>query len=75
VLVEEAALEHAEQQCWPMLINALHSAKERRFYREKQDQALATRMAESIRQIFPRCPPEEARMIAAHTFIRPSGLG
>ena len=31
VLVEEAALEHAEQQCWPMLINALPSAKERRF--------------------------------------------
>jgi hypothetical protein len=44
-------------------------------YREKQDQALATRVAESIRQIFPRCPPEEARMIAAHTFIKPSGLG
>jgi hypothetical protein len=47
-----------------------HAAQRERaeVYREKQDQALATRMAESIRQIFPRCP-EEARMIAAHTFI------
>jgi hypothetical protein len=31
------------------------------------------RMAESIRLIFPGCPVEEARAIAAHTSLRGSG--
>jgi len=30
-------------------------------------------MAESIRQMFPGCSPEEARAIAAHTSVRGSG--
>jgi hypothetical protein len=30
-------------------------------------------MAESIRQMFPGCPPEEGRVIAAHTSVRGSG--
>ena len=30
-------------------------------------------MAESIRQMFPGCPPEEARAIAAQTSVRGSG--
>jgi hypothetical protein len=42
-------------------------------YRDKQDHALAMRMAESIREMFPSCPPEEARAIAGHTSIRSSG--
>jgi hypothetical protein len=31
------------------------------------------RMSESIRQMFPGCPPEEAQAIAAHTSVRGSG--
>jgi hypothetical protein len=42
-------------------------------YRAKQDQVLATQMSETIRQMFPGCPPEEARVIAAHTCVRGSG--
>src|ERR1019366_3077884 len=42
-------------------------------YRDKQDQVLAMRMAESIRQMFPGCPPEEAQAIAAQTSVRGSG--
>jgi len=30
-------------------------------------------MAESIRQMFPGCPPQESRAIAAHTSVRGSG--
>lgn len=73
VLVEEAALEHAEQQCLADADKRAAQRERAEVYREKQDQALATRMAESIRQIFPRCPSEEARMIAAHTSVRGSG--
>jgi len=73
VLVEEGALDRAEQEC-------LADADERRAkrhqaeaYRDKQDQILAMRMAESIRQMFPGCPLEEARAIARHTSVRGSG--
>lgn len=73
VLVEEPALDRAEQECSA-------DADERRVkralaevYRDKQDQMLALRMAESICQIFPGCPLEEARAIARHTSVRGSG--
>ena len=69
VLVEESALERAGADA--------EQRSERReradIYRDKQDQVLATRMAESIRQTFPGYPPEEARAIAAHTSVRRSG--
>jgi hypothetical protein len=73
VLVEETALERAEQEC---LADAdkRHANRERaEQYRDKQDQVFAMRMAESIRQIFPGCPPEEAQLIAAHASVRGSG--
>jgi len=73
VLVEETALDRAEQECSA-------DADERRVkrelaeaYRDKQDQILAMRMAESIRQMFPGCPREEAQAIARHTSVRGSG--
>jgi len=43
-------------------------------YREKQDQMLAMRMAESIQQIFPCCPHEEASAIG-RSDIRGAGTG
>jgi len=73
VLVEETALERAEQEC---LADAdkRHANRERaEQYRDKLDQAFVMRMAESIRQIFPGCPPEEAQGIAAHASVRGSG--
>ena len=73
VLVEEAALERAEQEC---LADANKRSAQRaraEIYREKQDEVLATRMANSIRQMFPGCPPAEAELIAAHTSARGSG--
>ncbi len=73
VLVEQPALERAEQEC---LADADRRSAQRQrpgIYREQQDQVLATRMAESIRQKFPGCPPDEARAIAAHTSVRGSG--
>ena len=73
VLVEEAALEQAEQECMADADKRSAQRERAEVYREKQDQVFATRMAESIRQMFPGCPPEETRRIAAHTSLRGSG--
>jgi hypothetical protein len=73
VLVEESALEQAGAECWADAEQRSERRQRADIYRDKQDQVLATRMAESIRQTFPGCPPEEARAIAAHTSVRGSG--
>ena len=73
VLVEEAALERAEQDCLADAGERSVRRERAEAYRDKQDQILTMRMAESIRQMFPGCPLEEARAIAAHTSVRGSG--
>jgi hypothetical protein len=73
VLVEEAALEQAEQECSADAHKRSVRRERAEVYRDKQDEILAMRMAESIRQMFPGCPFEEARAIAAHTLVRGSG--
>lgn len=73
VLVEESALEHAETECSADAEQRRVRRSRAEIYRDKQDQVLAMRMAESIRQAFPGCPPEEAQTIAAHTSVRGSG--
>ena len=73
VLVEQAALEQAEAECSADADGRSVRRERAEIYRDKQDQVLAMRMAESIRQMFPGCPPEEARAIAAHTSVRGSG--
>lgn len=72
VLVEESALEQAEAECSADVEQRSVRRKQAQIYRDKQDQVLATRIAESILQIFPGCPPEEAQVIAAHTSVRGS---
>lgn len=73
ILVEEAALHRAEEEC-------LRDADKRAAQRERedvrraeQDRDLAARMADAILELFPGCPPAEARAIAAHTAVRGSG--
>jgi hypothetical protein len=73
VLVEESALEQAEAACLADADQRKVRREQAEIYRDKQDQVLAMRMAESIRQMFPGCPPEEAQAIAAHTSARGSG--
>jgi hypothetical protein len=73
VLVEESALERAEEDCYADA-DVRRTRRERdEVRRVEKDQVLAACMMESIRQLFPGCPPEEARAIAAHTSIRGSG--
>src|ERR1700752_5380198 len=73
VLVEESALEQAGEECSADAEQRSVRRERAEIYRDKQDQVLAMRMAESIRRMFPGCPPEEAQAIAAHTSLRGSG--
>jgi hypothetical protein len=73
VLVEESALEQAEAECSADVEQRRVRRERAEIYRDKQDQVLAMRMVESIRRVFPGCPPEEAQTIAAHTSLRGSG--
>lgn len=73
VLVEESALEQASADCSADAGQRSVRRERAEVYRDKQDRVLAMRMAESIRQMFPGCPPGEARVIAAHTSVRGSG--
>jgi hypothetical protein len=73
LLVEPAALERAENEC---LSDADARARQRErsaARRGREDQDLVARMAEQIRTLYPGCPPEEPRAIAAHTAVRGSG--
>jgi hypothetical protein len=73
VLVEEMALDRAEQECLADADKRSAQRERAEMYRDKQDLAFAMRMAESIHQMFPGCPPEEAAVIAAHASVRGSG--
>jgi hypothetical protein len=73
LLVEDAALEHAEQQCL-----ADEDARIRRRVRDRERRAAAdvelqAAMVREIRQLFPRCPAGRAKAIAQHTSLRGSG--
>jgi hypothetical protein len=73
VLIEESALDEAEAECSADAEQRSVRRERAEIYRDKQDQVLAGRMAESIRQMFPGCPPQESQAIAAHTSVRGSG--
>jgi hypothetical protein len=73
ILVEEAALEQAEEQCL-----ADEEARSRRRERDRerrasQDLEFQARLAEAIGRLFPGCPTERAEAIALHAGTRGSG--
>jgi len=74
VLVEESALEQAEAECSADADQRNVRRERAEIYRDKQDQVLAMRMAESIRQMFPGCPPEEAGRTASGRALEEEAL-
>jgi hypothetical protein len=73
ILVEVSALERAEEECQA---DAQQRAERRRrsdVRSREQDRDLVVRMTQAILELFPSCPTEEARAIAAHTATRGSG--
>ena len=73
VLVEEAALERATEECHADADDRLADREKASLRRVKQDRDLAVRMTESILALYPGCPPAEAQAIAVHTSRRGSG--
>jgi len=73
ILVEEAALEAAEQACLADEDARLRRRERDRERRAGEDTDLQARMAGEITRLFPRCPPERAEAIARHTALRGSG--
>jgi hypothetical protein len=73
ILVEEAALERAEEQCLADA-DARQRRKERGAERRAgQDLEFQDRLAIQITRLYPGCPQARARAIAAHTAARGSG--
>lgn len=73
ILVEEAALDHAEQECL-----ADEEMRQRRRQRDEdrrasQDVRIAAELASAIRDLFPGCPADRADAIARHAATRGSG--
>ncbi|GLX20012.1 hypothetical protein Slala02_33730 [Streptomyces lavendulae subsp. lavendulae] len=73
LLVEDAALARAERAC---LADADARARRRerdRVRRAAEDVRFTAAFAAEIRRLFPGCPPDRARAIAAHASLRGSG--
>jgi hypothetical protein len=73
ILVEEPALEAAEQACLADEDARVRRRERDRERRAREDVDLQARMAGEITRLFPRCPPERAEAIARHTALRGSG--
>jgi hypothetical protein len=73
LLVEEAALEQAEQQCLADEDVRLRRRERGRERRAAEDVELQAAMVTEIGRLFPRCPAGRAEAIARHTCLRGSG--
>ncbi|MDF2706956.1 MAG: hypothetical protein K0R62_2608 [Nonomuraea muscovyensis] len=73
LLVEERALEAAEERCLADEEARLRRRERDRDRRADQDVEFQERMAAEIARLFPRCPAERAREIAVHAGLRGSG--
>jgi len=73
ILVEETALEKAEQECVQDASERAASRARAAVQRGEQDRKLVTQMIELIAELFPGCPAGEVAAIAEHTAVRGSG--
>jgi hypothetical protein len=73
ILVEEAALERAEEQCLADEDVRVRRRERDRERRADEDVQFQTRLAEAIVRLFPGCPAGRATAIARHAGARGSG--
>ncbi|HEX2322441.1 MAG TPA: DUF2293 domain-containing protein [Streptosporangiaceae bacterium] len=73
ILVEEAALALAEQQCMSDAEARLRRRERDDVRRFQVDEDFQARFAKEIGRVFPSCPPDRTDAIAAHTGVRGSG--
>jgi hypothetical protein len=72
-LVEESALELAEQQCMSDADARMRRRERDAVRRDSVDAEFQDRLAQEIRRLFPGCPAGRAVAIAQHTGMRGSG--
>ncbi|MFG3615818.1 DUF2293 domain-containing protein [Nocardia sp. NPDC047654] len=73
ILVEEAALTRAEQQCLADDDARARRRERDRVRRAAQDVEYRARMSDEIQRLFPGCPTDRAAEIAEHAAARGSG--
>lgn len=73
ILVEEPALESAEQECLADEDARARRRERDRERRARQDLEFQEKLNNEILDLFPSCPPERAAAIARHTSMRGSG--
>jgi hypothetical protein len=73
LLVEEPALEQAEQQCLADEDARMRRRERDRERRAADDVELQARLVKEIGRLFPGCPAGRAEAIARHTSLRGSG--
>jgi hypothetical protein len=73
LLVEEAAVEQAEQECLSDEEARARRRERDRERREVADERFQAELAEHIGRLFPGCPPQRAAEISLHTGTRGSG--
>jgi hypothetical protein len=73
LLVQEAAIEQAEQQCLADEDARMRRRERDRERRAAEDVELAAKLVKEIGRLFPRCPAKRADAIARHTSLRGSG--
>jgi hypothetical protein len=73
ILVEDAALEKAEQECVQDAGERAAARARAAVQRCEQDRKLVAQMIQLIAELFPGCPAGEVAAIAEHTAVRGSG--
>lgn len=73
LLVEEAALARAEEQCLADADARQRRSERDRARREALDEAHVAAFTARLRELYPGCPPERAREVAEHACLRSSG--
>ena len=73
LLVEEPALEQAEEQCLADSDARMRRRERDAERRADEDLELQARLVAEIARLFPGCPDERAEAIARHTALRGSG--
>jgi hypothetical protein len=73
LLVESDALARAETECLSDAEARSRKRERAALRREDEDVAYVKAFASSIREMFPKCPADEATQIAAHACRRSSG--
>jgi hypothetical protein len=73
LLVEDAALQHAEQECLADEVVRLRRREREAERRAELDQVYVMRFADRVRELFPSCPAGREQVIAEHACQKYSG--